>query len=1765
MGLIDTVESMNNDFNTKFNALQQELAVGSSIGTTSGNPFYVQDSSVNTSIKSVYDFMRTETMAHYKTYKSNSDLTNTLLAELIKVTEDVWDHSGYLDVDDAIRQSNSDLQMSISESFDEFIDELKKQQDGAISELQAVLDERNAGSLGSDEVPDLNPGKSSGWKSMMGSAVKAGVSFLGTQIVTAIADAATKFSQLNADRYDLMAELFENYEGMTEAKAMQIATDEMTGKGHRDYTQWTRQEQLELKQFNEDFARSIGIMQRNWERQRQITRQDEKRQWGQEATLSAAQVFKIPSLIGAAKDTIYDMERRMPGLNLQATEFFKTMTAVFDKTGEMGRETFEEISKLSRNLMVDPNTLLQISDTYSRYIKLMTKGGKDFQKQMTNVLKITAKLEDQFVNADGVMGEVMDLALTPIYEMSEEQLTRAQLQAKELGMSIQEWQTYAQTDMAGAAEAIVNADRSYIERVGIDITDGLQGQEFGLLDQFGIKGDKIIELMARGNADLSKADEKLNADTGTDIGLMEREFELSNELYEFGKQLDQMYWDHGIALEDRHWNKLQDAERKEFDFMTEWHHTYLTNWDKMERWLDNWLLRNPILKAIDDFLMTISMGKWGLGHVVTGTALTAGGAMLWKTGKSMFGSGGAGAAGAGGAGSAAATGGSAAGTLGTTAVPALASGTAIVGGLYSGYQGTKNYAAGQELYSGETGNANSKSAGAWKMAGGTAQMAGGALATAAGVAAISGSIAGSNFWNPIGWAAALVAVGTGAVAVGARLESMGDACGTLNVVLDDQKEQLEANIHSQRTQYTSLQGELENYASEHNKLSGMSEETRGELFSLTEQLKTGTIDQQTYNLAVKQLASEDQSSGALDILASTIAGDGGTTANLGWLNQSLDTLAVGDDSKMMALTVAMTSLTTATEKQRDAALDFAEKILNKQRNEEAKQSGEDLALRMSQAFQTAIDNEDWAGAEAIIQDLEKMGVDSKHIEWRMNHGKYAKGSGNEYEGIDSDEIYDLVKGGFWSGVETTQERISSGNLDAHNEVASKYGASTVISDEELANNAQVIAGVNSYFETIGYNQLKSYRAAGNNAKLHEQIKLANDMGILKKLKLKSKGNLDDSELQLISSATGIPTGSFAKGSASLPSDMIAQVHQGERIIPAESNDELGANIATQVELETLTNDLLTTSNISSAESNELSLIQNELSTIGNDSLSTISDERLTKLDSDTLTFNSTMSTALSSQLAESQLERQTLDTDLKDILSELKDLNKGFEPFWQMVDDAANGEKANAEGFGYGEGSKSLESNGSTPGSSISNPFSSYPVTSPFGMRDCPFHGRELHNGVDFGMPMGTPLYSFDNGKVTRNSYDANGAGNFVEIENSSGYKYIFMHMQERSPLGIGQSVSIGQKIGNSGSTGASTGPHLHLTVRDPSGTDIDPLQYFEGGYTVSKSYEMNALQELLAKIGIIDAYGMSLDGDNIVVGPLGAIDYSFLKSHELRDGLSLDAYGHYNKVGPGEWAYGPYQYTAKGSMDNTAALISWMKSHGYSDIARDLGNGSVSGHDGALGSLWKAAYNKYGRRFKEAQDFYQYDAYTTNMLTSYPFLSNFGPQALGVFAGWINWMGSGGLSSVIRRAGGSSATLQQLFDARASYIRSLNNYGNFRDGWETRMRDEAAYVGVAAHKTGLSRVPYDEYPALLHKDERVLNAEEARMWNDYRANEHAVANYDPEIQEVYVSVDTDGVIDAVEALTAIVDDIYKLLKPKSTAQQTVTPRRSSNSIADYV
>ncbi|MDU6251051.1 MAG: M23 family metallopeptidase, partial [Cutibacterium avidum] len=101
------------------------------------------------------------------------------------------------------------------------------------------------------------------------------------------------------------------------------------------------------------------------------------------------------------------------------------------------------------------------------------------------------------------------------------------------------------------------------------------------------------------------------------------------------------------------------------------------------------------------------------------------------------------------------------------------------------------------------------------------------------------------------------------------------------------------------------------------------------------------------------------------------------------------------------------------------------------------------------------------------------------------------------------------------------------------------------------------------------------------------------------------------------------------------------------------------------------------------------------------------------------------------------------------------------------------------------------------------------PVTSPFGMRFHPIlHVWKLHTGVDFGASCGTPVGSSAPGKVLF-AGPAGGYGNRVEVDHGNGLSTRYGHLSEIN-VKIGQQVKIGDIIGEVGSTGRSTGPHLH-------------------------------------------------------------------------------------------------------------------------------------------------------------------------------------------------------------------------------------------------------------------------------------------------------------------------------------------------------------------
>ena len=111
------------------------------------------------------------------------------------------------------------------------------------------------------------------------------------------------------------------------------------------------------------------------------------------------------------------------------------------------------------------------------------------------------------------------------------------------------------------------------------------------------------------------------------------------------------------------------------------------------------------------------------------------------------------------------------------------------------------------------------------------------------------------------------------------------------------------------------------------------------------------------------------------------------------------------------------------------------------------------------------------------------------------------------------------------------------------------------------------------------------------------------------------------------------------------------------------------------------------------------------------------------------------------------------------------------------------------------------------------------PITSPFGPR----WGR-LHAGIDFGAPAGAPVGAAGRGTVIAAGWNSGGFGNLVVIQHRLGFQTWYAHMSAVN-VRTGQAVGGGTRIGAIGSTGNSTGPHLHFEVRR-NGTSIDPAPY---------------------------------------------------------------------------------------------------------------------------------------------------------------------------------------------------------------------------------------------------------------------------------------------------------------------------------------------------
>ena len=122
--------------------------------------------------------------------------------------------------------------------------------------------------------------------------------------------------------------------------------------------------------------------------------------------------------------------------------------------------------------------------------------------------------------------------------------------------------------------------------------------------------------------------------------------------------------------------------------------------------------------------------------------------------------------------------------------------------------------------------------------------------------------------------------------------------------------------------------------------------------------------------------------------------------------------------------------------------------------------------------------------------------------------------------------------------------------------------------------------------------------------------------------------------------------------------------------------------------------------------------------------------------------------------------------------------------------------------------------------------------TSGFGVRSDPFRGRAaMHGGIDLAGPMGTPIYATADGVVSRSEWNNGGYGNLVEINHGQGIQTRYGHLS-RLIAQPGQRVRRGDLIGLMGSTGRSTGSHLHYEVRI-DGRAVNPIPFIQSTETL--------------------------------------------------------------------------------------------------------------------------------------------------------------------------------------------------------------------------------------------------------------------------------------------------------------------------------------------
>ena len=140
------------------------------------------------------------------------------------------------------------------------------------------------------------------------------------------------------------------------------------------------------------------------------------------------------------------------------------------------------------------------------------------------------------------------------------------------------------------------------------------------------------------------------------------------------------------------------------------------------------------------------------------------------------------------------------------------------------------------------------------------------------------------------------------------------------------------------------------------------------------------------------------------------------------------------------------------------------------------------------------------------------------------------------------------------------------------------------------------------------------------------------------------------------------------------------------------------------------------------------------------------------------------------------------------------------------------------------------------------DPEPGYAVVSPFGLRQLPWEASgRLHAGIDIAAPAGLPVLAAADGVVTRMEADA-GYGRFVELKHAGGLTTLYAHLGRFQPqVAVGMAVKAGTPLGELGSTGSSTGAHLHFEVRDDQGRPLNPALFIGRSFAAAEDLPLRA------------------------------------------------------------------------------------------------------------------------------------------------------------------------------------------------------------------------------------------------------------------------------------------------------------------------------------